>query len=174
MSASPELILRSDALVILCGPAASGKSTFARRRFRATQIVSSDRCRAWVADDEANLAVSPRAFDLFHRLIDHRLALGRLTVADSTALSPRARRELRRLARRHGRPMVLIAFDVSAAVCRRNNRTRRRRVPPDVIDEHRRRFREESAHFAREGYAAVHRLTPRSLLTARVRIAKET
>src|SRR5438445_9081066 len=48
-------------LVVLCGPAGSGKTTFARRHFRDTAIVSSDRCRAMIADDEANIRVSREA-----------------------------------------------------------------------------------------------------------------
>ena len=164
------LRLPSRALVVCCGPAGSGKSTFARRHFGANRIVSSDRCRALIGGDEANQAVSGRAFDLFHRTIGHRLALGQLTVADSTAISARARSELRRLARRHGRPVVLLAFDVSLAACFRNNRRRPRRVPEYVIREQRRRFREQRAGFEREGYFAVYYLTTRTVGSARVRV----
>nr|WP_262489957.1 AAA family ATPase [Hymenobacter sp. AT01-02] len=39
-------------LVLLIGTSGAGKSTFARRLFQATEIVSSDQCRALVADDE--------------------------------------------------------------------------------------------------------------------------
>src|ERR1043165_3362479 len=35
-------------VVVLCGPAGCGKSTFAARHFRPTQIISSDHCRALV------------------------------------------------------------------------------------------------------------------------------
>jgi len=40
------------ALVVLIGVSGSGKSTFARRHFRPTQVLSSDFCRGLVADDE--------------------------------------------------------------------------------------------------------------------------
>jgi protein phosphatase len=158
------------ALVICCGPAGAGKSTFAQRHFSANQIVSSDRCRALIAGDEANQAVSGRAFDFFHRIIEHRLALGQLTVADSTAIASRARSELRRLARRHGRPVVLLAFDAGLAACFKNNCRRARHVPRAVIREQRRRFREQGARFERESYFAVYRLGTRTLGAARVQI----
>ena len=160
----------ANALVICCGPAASGKTTFAERNFRPTQIVSSDKCRALVGDDEDNQAISGRAFDLFYRIIEHRLALGRLTVADSTAIATRARRALRRLARKYGRPAVLIAFDVSLAACQRNNSARVRRVPSDVIRRQRARFREEARRFAQEGYSVVYRLDASTVGAARVQV----
>lgn len=162
----------ADALVILCGPAASGKSLFARRNARATQIVSSDRCRALVCDDESDQRFSPRAFDLFHRTIAHRLAVGRLTLADSTAISPDARRELRRLARRAGRPAILICFDVPLAACLRNNAGRRRRVPADVLRAQHTRYRDQRRRLCSEGYAAVVRLTAADVAVARLRSRK--
>ena len=158
-----------DALVVLCGPAASGKSLFARRNARRTQIVSSDRCRALVGDDESDQRFSPRAFDLFHRTIAHRLALGRFTIADSTALSPDARRDLRRIARRAGRPVALVAFATPLSDCLRNNAARKRRVPADVLRAQHARFREQRGRLAAEGYAALVTLSPREAPAARLR-----
>ncbi|QSS95562.1 hypothetical protein H3V39_34110 (plasmid) [Streptomyces sp. M54] len=45
------LPLPADAACALIGPPGSGKSPFARTHFQPTQIVSSDFCRALVADD---------------------------------------------------------------------------------------------------------------------------
>ena len=78
-------------LLVLCGPAGSGKSTFAAQRFIHTNIVSSDDCRAMICDDEANQQVNRDTFDLFHYIIQKRMYLGRFTVADSTALQSFAR-----------------------------------------------------------------------------------
>jgi len=86
-------------LLVLCGPAASGKSTFAVQRFSQTTIVSSDHCRALICDDATNQQVNRDAFDLFYYIIRKRIFLGRFTVADSTALHADARRRLREMAR---------------------------------------------------------------------------
>ncbi|WP_030704941.1 MULTISPECIES: AAA family ATPase [unclassified Streptomyces] len=45
------LHLPADALCALIGPPGSGKTTFARQHFTPTQVLSSDFCRALVADD---------------------------------------------------------------------------------------------------------------------------
>jgi protein phosphatase len=124
----------SPALVVLIGPAGSGKSTFAARRFPETAVVSSDRCRAMLADDERNLAISREAFELFHDLIARRLRLGRLTVADSTALRRDARRALLGIGRRQGVPVIAIVFDVDEARCYYHDTLRTRRVGRAVIE----------------------------------------
>ncbi len=63
-------------LLVLCGPAGSGKSTFAAQRFPSTNIVSSDHCRAMICDDENNQQVNRDTFELFHLIIQKRLSLG--------------------------------------------------------------------------------------------------
>ncbi|MYE67851.1 MAG: AAA family ATPase, partial [Acidimicrobiia bacterium] len=51
-------------LVVLCGASGSGKSTFARRHFASTEVVSSDQCRALVSDDETDQSSTAAAFEL--------------------------------------------------------------------------------------------------------------
>ena len=146
----------TPALVVLCGPAGSGKSTFARKHFRETAIVSSDRCRAIISDSESNIAVSPEAFELFYHIIDLRLRHRRLTVADSTALRPQARRALLQLARRHGVPAVIIIFDVSEARAYAHDTHRARKVGRPVIREQWERLQEALRAVPQEGFDQVH------------------
>ena len=49
-SVFPAVSLPTDALVLLIGIAASGKSTFAARQFSPTEVLSSDAFRALIAD----------------------------------------------------------------------------------------------------------------------------
>ena len=51
-------------LVVLIGATGSGKSTLAAKHFAPTEIVSSDRCRGLVIDDETDQSISADAFDL--------------------------------------------------------------------------------------------------------------
>ncbi|MGQ0549102.1 MAG: AAA family ATPase [Armatimonadota bacterium] len=145
----------SPSLVTLCGPAGSGKSTFAARHFQPTAVVSSDRCRAMLGDDERNLSVSPEAFELFHTIIDRRLRLRRLTVADSTALRPDARRTLLEIGRRHAVPVTLVVFDVSEERCYLHDTRRERRVGRNVIVQHVQQLRDALRTIPQEGFDAV-------------------
>ena len=81
---SRELAIPDLALVVLVGASGSGKSTFARRHFRPTQVLSSDFFRGLVADDENDQAATPDAFDVLHYTAAARLRAGRLTVDDAT------------------------------------------------------------------------------------------
>ncbi|MFC7940218.1 AAA family ATPase [Streptomyces sp. NPDC057387] len=73
-------------LVVLIGASGSGKSTFARRHFKPTEVISSDFCRGLVADDENDQSASRDAFDVLHYIAGKRLAAGRRTVVDATSL----------------------------------------------------------------------------------------
>ena len=121
---------------MLCGPAGSGKSTFADQRFGKTMIVSSDHCRELICDDANNQQVNRDTFDVFYFIINKRMFLGRFTVADSTALHADSRRRLREMARRHGYLACLLIFKVSQEACARRNLGRERKVEERVMPYH--------------------------------------
>jgi len=167
-----QIVIPDSSLVILCGPAACGKSTFARNNFRRTQIVSSDTCRALLCDSAAAQWCSGYAFELFHFIIKRRMYLGRLTVADSTALSKSARSQLRKLARMYCHPVIAIAFDVTEESCIRHDQARRRRVGIEVIKQQFEKLAEALAAIPREEYDQVHVLKEGDVATAKVKLAK--
>ena len=86
-------------LVVMIGPSGSGKSSFARKHFQPTEVISSDYCRGLVSDDENNQKVTTEAFDVLRYIGSKRLALGNLTVVDATNVQMEARKPLVQLAR---------------------------------------------------------------------------
>ena len=76
-------------LVALVGPTGSGKSSFAASHFKLTEVVSSDTCRAMVADSPTDQAATPDAFALLNFIVAMRLRAGRLTVVDATSVHRR-------------------------------------------------------------------------------------
>lgn len=130
------IAIPSRTLLVLCGPAGCGKSTFARQRFLPTEIVSSDVCRAMIVDDETNQSVNRGTFNLFHYIIDKRLSFGRFTTGDSTALLPFARQQQQDLARRYNYNACLLIFNVSLETCLARDRLRARSVGERVVQFH--------------------------------------
>jgi protein phosphatase len=120
-------------LVVLVGPSGSGKSTFAQQHFKPTHIVSSDACRAIVADDEADQAATAAAFAVLHCIVEQRLRAGRITVVDATNVQAKARRPLLELAARYHRPCMAILFELPPQVCKERNRQRQDRVVGDFV-----------------------------------------
>ncbi|CUS96114.1 Predicted kinase [Candidatus Kryptobacter tengchongensis] len=157
-------------LVVLCGVAGSGKSTFAKKFFKRTQIVSSDHCRALISDNPANQAVSKHAFDLFYFIIEKRLLIGRLTVADATSLSKETRRQLIEIGRKYGFKIAIIIFDIPLEICIERDKKRPRKVGEQVIRNQYINFLEAKKSIPTEGFDEIFILNEETLDTAVVEI----
>ncbi|MFJ9612088.1 polynucleotide kinase-phosphatase [Kitasatospora sp. NPDC101176] len=156
-TAARRLPVTDVSLVVLIGTSGSGKSTFARRHFLPTQVVSSDFCRGLVADDENDQSASADAFDVLHYVVGKRLAAGRLTVVDATNVQPEARRRLVQLARDHDVLPIAIVLDVPPGVCAERNRSRPdRRLAAHVVPRQHRELRRSLKGLEREGFRKVH------------------
>ncbi|MFE6505117.1 polynucleotide kinase-phosphatase [Kitasatospora sp. NPDC057738] len=157
-STTPRRLPVTDvSLVVLIGTSGAGKSTFARRHFLPTQVISSDFCRGLVADDENDQSASAEAFDVLHYIVGKRLAAGRLTVVDATNVQPEARRQLVAIAREHDVLPIAIVLDVPPGVCAERNRSRPdRRLPAHVIPRQHRELRRSLRGLEREGFRKVH------------------
>ncbi|MGW5615774.1 polynucleotide kinase-phosphatase [Streptomyces sp. NPDC003877] len=145
-------------LVVLIGASGSGKSTFARRHFKPTEVISSDFCRGLVSDDENDQSATEDAFDVLHYIAGKRLAAGRRTVVDATSVQSEARRQLIDLARQYDVLPIAIVLDVPEEVCAERNaaRTDRADMPRRVIQRHTRELRRSLRHLEREGFRKVH------------------
>ncbi|WP_164851209.1 AAA family ATPase [Larkinella soli] len=154
-----QLQLPQFSLVLLVGVSGAGKTTFARRHFRPTEVVSSDHCRALVADDENDQSATSDAFELLHFLTAKRLKRGRLTVIDATNVQPPARESLLALAGEYRCPVVGIVFDMPEAVLveRRKNRTDRA-FGDHVLHRQRRDLWLDVRYMEYEGFKQVYRL----------------
>ncbi|MFE5683708.1 polynucleotide kinase-phosphatase [Streptomyces sp. NPDC056512] len=145
-------------LVVLVGASGSGKSTFARRHFKLTEIISSDFCRGLVADDENDQSASRDAFDVLHYIAGKRLAAGRLTVVDATNVQQESRKQLVDLARQYDVLPIAIVLDIPEEVCAARNAQRADRagMARRVISRHTRELRRSLRHLEREGFRKVH------------------
>jgi predicted kinase len=162
--------LTRPSVVVLCGPAACGKSTFAARHFRPTQIVSSDQARALVSDDERDQRFQTQAFTLLHCLIEQRLSINRLCVVDSTALTLSARQSLLELARRYRVPTVVLLLNVPLETCLDHDAKRERTVGRQVIERQYQLFEQAKAAIKQEGFDQVVELRAEDLESVQIEI----
>ena len=152
-----EIKIPETSLVLLIGASGSGKSTFARKHFRSTEIVSSDACRGIVSDNENNLDATNDAFELVHFIIGKRLRNGLLTVVDATNVQAESRQKLLQLSKEHHVLPSAIVFDLPQEVCaERDEKRPDRTVGGRVIYRQRQQLKKSLSQLKREGFRKVH------------------
>jgi polynucleotide kinase-phosphatase len=153
---TPRIAIPELSLVALIGVSGSGKSTFARRHFAPTEVLSSDFCRGLVADDENDQAATADAFDVLYYIAGKRLAAGRLTVVDATNVQAEARKPLVETARAHDVLPVAIVLDLPEKVCAQRNAQRaERQFGERVLRRQRDQLRRSLRSLKREGFRHV-------------------
>ncbi len=166
-----ELAIPELSLVALVGVSGSGKSTFARKHFAPTEVLSSDAFRGLVADDEHDQSATTDAFDGLFHIAGIRLRNRRLTVIDATHTQPEARQRLLTLAREHHVLPVAIVLDLPAKLCLERNSTRPdRSFGKHVIPQQASQLRRSLRGLRREGFRHVFVLrSPEEIESATVR-----
>ena len=143
--------------VVLIGISGSGKSTFARKHFKPTEILSSDYCRGLVSDDENSQAATKDAFEVLHFIARKRLAAGKLTVVDATNVQPESRKSLIAIAREFHCLPVAIVLDLPERAAHDRNKTRPDRdFGPHVIRQQSQQLHRSLRGLEREGFRHVH------------------
>ncbi|MBO0758353.1 MAG: polynucleotide kinase-phosphatase, partial [Bradyrhizobiaceae bacterium] len=119
-----DIAIPDFSLVVLIGATGSGKSTFAAKHFLPTEIVSSDKARGLVSDDETNQDVTADAFDLVRVIAEKRLKHRKLAVIDATNVRASDRKVWIDLARRWHALPVAIVIEPGVDICIERNKTR--------------------------------------------------
>ena len=147
--------LPAPALVVLVGPPASGKSTWASRHLRPEVVVSSDRLRALVGEGEHDQRAGTDAFAVLDLVVERRLKRRLLTVVDTLGTDPARRRRWLELARAAGVPAVAVVFDVPDAECRTRNKARDEPVPAAFLSQQLKAWPATRASLAEDGFDDV-------------------
>ena len=160
--------LPDPALLVLIGPAGSGKSHFARAHYRGPEIVSSDDLRGVVGSGAHDLAATDEAFEILERVVAARLSRKLTTVVDTLGLDRGRRRAWLEAARVAGLPAVAVVIDTPPEETRRRNADRAYVVPATALATQLKRFGEARAELDTEGWDLVHVVRPDSSVVAEV------
>ncbi len=140
-------------LIVLIGVSGSGKSTFARKHFQPTEVISSDTCRGLVSDDETDQSATKDAFEVLHFIAAKRLAGRRLTVIDATNVKAEDRKPLLKLAKQYHFFSVAIAFNLPPKLCQERNKNRsNRQFSSQVVHRQSQYLRRGLNKLKREGF----------------------
>lgn len=147
------------ALVALVGISGSGKSSFARKHFRPSEVLSSDYFRGLVSDDENNQAATSDAFDTLYYVARKRLAGMRFTVIDATNVQPDDRKKILRLAKDFDVLPVAIVLNLPKGLCEERNAGRPdRQFGPHVLRNQASQLRRSLRGLRKEGFRYVYEL----------------
>jgi alkanesulfonate monooxygenase SsuD/methylene tetrahydromethanopterin reductase-like flavin-dependent oxidoreductase (luciferase family)/predicted kinase len=152
--------LPDPALVVLIGPAGSGKSHFASTHYRRHEIVSTDELRSVLGSGEHDLPATAEAFAILDVIVISRLKRGLTTVVDTLGMDRGLRRLWMERARQAGLPAVAVVVDTPARETRRRNADRAYVVPADALNQQLRRFQEVRTELDEEGWDVIHVVTP--------------
>ncbi len=162
-----EMTIPELSVVVLIGTSGSGKSTFAGRHFKPTEILSSDYCRALAADDETDQTVTQEAFDILQYIAKKRLGLGKCVVIDATNVRSEDRKSYVKLAREFHCIPVCIVFDIPEKICQQRNEARNNRnFGSHVIRNQKQNLKHSLRHLKKEGFRYVYVLNSEEEINA--------
>ena len=144
-------------LVALIGGSSSGKTSFAYKYFKQTEVLSSDFFRGMVCDDENDQSISSEAFDLLYYAANKRLDNMKLTVIDATNFQQVARKNILDIAREQNVHAVAIVLNLPEEVLSERNKQRPdRNLPEKVIKTHCREVKRCIKGLKREGFRFIY------------------
>ena len=127
---------KKNALIILVGPPASGKSTWGKDFATKNNMVyvSTDEIRGQIGKGEDDQSVSPAAFGIAKQRVSQALSQGKHAMIDATSVNRKARKDWINMGRGHGAYIVAVAFEVSTPELYKRDAQRSRHVGKEVID----------------------------------------
>ncbi len=144
-------------LIAFVGVSGSGKSSFGRKHFKPTEVVSSDACRALICDNDNDQSVTGEAFDLLYTIVSKRLTRKKLTVIDATNVQKEARKPILEMARKYHCLPIAIVFNLPEEACTARNKNRPdRNFGNHVIRNQASQLRKSLRHLKDDGFRYVY------------------
>jgi len=127
---------KKNALIILVGPPASGKSTWGREFAKKNNVmyVSTDTIRGEIGKGEDDQSVSPQAFTIAKQRVSQALSQGKHAMIDATSVNTKSRKDWVIMGREHDAYIIAITFEVPTSELYRRDAQRPRHVGKEIID----------------------------------------
>jgi predicted kinase len=127
---------KKNALVLLVGPPASGKSTWGKdfAEKNGAVYVSTDSIRAEIGTGEGDQTVSGAAFGIAKNRISRALSGGKNAVIDATNVNRKSRKDWIDIAQQNNAYTIAVAFEVPREELYRRDAQRERHVGNEIID----------------------------------------
>jgi len=127
---------KKNALIILVGPPASGKSTWGKEFAREMNMVyvSTDEIRAEIGKGEGDQSVSAGAFSLAKQRITQALSQGKHAMIDATSVNHKSRKDWINIGKDNNAYIIAVAFEVPTTELYRRDEARPRKVGKEIID----------------------------------------
>ncbi len=146
-------------LILLVGASSAGKSSFAKKHFLGSEVISSDYCRFLVSDEENNMDATKDAFELLHYIVAKRLKRGKLVVVDATNAQADSRKSLLKIAKEYHAISVVITLHMpESLLIKRHEQRTDRPFDKQVIIQQRRQVRQSLKRLKREGFRYIYTL----------------
>jgi predicted kinase len=154
----PSNLIKPGTLIILCGPSASGKSTYASK-YPSSWIINPDTLRLNLQGYTINysqsinpsLSIPSRAdniiWDVSYQLLDYRMKEGLTTIFDATSLTAKSRNKLISYANQYNRPYVIVYFNIPLEECIANVIKRNAHITPEIIKQQYERLEEPTISY---------------------------
>ncbi len=144
-------------VVTLIGVSGSGKSTFASKHFKATEVLSSDFFRGLISDDDNNQGVSQEAFETLYYIANKRLNLQKTVVIDATNVQKKSRESVLYLAKEQNCIPVAIVFNIPEKVCQERNEKRTdRKISSQTLRSQTVDLKRSIKNLKREGFRRIY------------------
>ena len=154
-------------LVLLIGPVGSGKSTFAARHFRSSEVLSLDAVQAMIADGDTDEGAREAAWGALAELAARRMEWGKLTVIDADLVPAARRQTLLQLAAEHHYIASAFVFAIPEPTCQIWNGQRPgSSVSPHRVSQHHEQLRVGEEALADEGFRHMFRFASADELNA--------
>ena len=151
------IIIPELCVVTLMGASGSGKTTFANKHFKSTEVLSSDYFRGLVSDDENDQTATRAAFDSLYYIANKRLDAGKVVVIDATNVRKEDREPAVNLAHEQNCFPVAIVLNFDQEICIERNKARPDRTfGPKVVINHSKNIKRSIRHLQKEGFRKVY------------------